>query len=161
MGGCICWIRARTRIWRYDPVGGAFPGTPLEYFVGARRPSLENAVDFAIDDSGRVYVLFGDGVIAMFRSSEELPFGFGGFPPGQSITGAYSMFLDTNPLAQTIYIIDRPSRTVFVTSMGGTFNASYRAFDELLFDLLADVVVDENRHTVYVTSGNSILAFSR
>ena len=45
--------------------------------------------------------------------------------------------------------------------MAGTFNASYRAFDESLFDLLSDVAVDEDRHTVYITSGNSILAFSK
>jgi hypothetical protein len=149
------------QIWRYDPTGGAFPGTPLEYFVGARRPSLEGAVDFAIDDSGRVYVLFADGIIAVFRSSEEVAFGWASFPPNMELESPNNMFLDTNPLAQTIYINDRANRTIFVTSMAGTFNTSYRAFDESFFDLLSDIAVDENRRIIYVTSGNSILALPR
>ena len=149
------------QIWRYDPSGGAFPGAPLEYFTGANRPALENAVDFAIDDNGRVYVLFADGVIAMFRGGEELNFGFAGFPSNQSITSANAMFLSTNPVAQGIYITDRPARTIFSTSSAGTFNTSYRAFNESLFDGLSDVVVDDNKRVIYALSGNSVLAFSK
>jgi hypothetical protein len=149
------------QIWRYDPSGGVFPGAPIEYFTGTQRPTLANAVDFGIDDSGRVYILFQDGVIAMFRSGEELRFGFAGFPPNQSIESAESMFLNTNPVSPGIYVTDRVNRTVFETSMAGTFISSYRAFDESNFDLLADVVADETKRMVYVLSGNSILAFPK
>lgn len=149
------------QIWRYDPSGGTFPGAPLEYFVGTRRPTLANAVDFGIDDSGRVYILFADGVIAMFRSGEELRFGFAGFPPNQSVESSHSMFLNTNPVSPGIYVTDRVSRTVFETSMAGTFISSYRTFDERQFDLLADVVSDETKRVLYVLSGNSILAFAK
>lgn len=149
------------QIWRYDPSGGVFPGAPIEYFIGTQRPTLSNAVDFGIDDSGRVYVLFQDGIIAMFRSGEELRFGFAGFPPNQNIQAAEAMFLNTNPVAPGIYITDRLSRTVFETSMAGTFISSYRAFEETRFDLLADVVADEAKRMVYVLSGNSILGFPK
>jgi hypothetical protein len=149
------------QIWRYDPSGGTFPGAPLEYFVGTRRPTLANAVDFAIDDTGRVYILFADGVIAMFRSGEELRFGFAGFPPNQSVESAHSMFLNTNPVSPGIYLTDRVSRTVFETSLAGTFINSYRAFDETQFDLISGVVIDENKRVIYVLSGNSILALPK
>lgn len=149
------------QIWRYDPSGGTFPGAPLEYFTGTRRPSLANAIDFGIDDTGRVYILFSDGVIAMFRSGEELRFGFAGFPANQSIESSHAMYLSINSAFPGIYISDRVSRTVYETSMAGTHFASYRAFDETRFDLLSDVVVDETKQIVYVLSGNSILAFPK
>jgi hypothetical protein len=149
------------QIWRYDPSGGTFPSSPLEYFIGTRRPSLANAVDFGIDDTGRVYVLFEDGVIAMFRSGEELRFGFADFPPNQSLEIANAMHLNTNPVSPGIYLINRPDRTVFETTQAGTFIASYRTFDESQFDLLTDIVADENKRIIYVTSGNTILAFPK
>ncbi len=148
------------QIWRYDPSGGAFPGAPLEYFTGARRPTLTNAVDFSIDDTGRVYVLFADGVIAMFRSGEEQRFGFAGFPPNQPIETAHAMFLNNNVLPG-IYIIDRSQRTLFETTLAGTWIGTYRTFDETQFDLLTDVVTDENKRMIYVTSGNTILGFPK
>ena len=149
------------QIWRYDPSGGTFPGAPLEYFTGSRRPTLQNAVDFAIDDTGRVFVLFSDGIIAMFRSGDEQAFGWAGFPANQSITSAYAMNLNNDPISNSLYLIDRSSRTLFQTSLAGTYFASYRAYDESRFELLSDVVVDENKQIVYVTSGNSILGFSK
>jgi hypothetical protein len=133
----------------------------LEYFQGARRPTLQNAVDFGIDDTGRVYVLFSDGVIAMFRQGEELPFGWAGFPANQTVGSANAMFLNNNPIAPGVYVIDRSARTIFETSLAGTFIASYRAFDESRFELLSEISVDENKRIVYVTSGNSILGFPK
>jgi hypothetical protein len=149
------------QIWRYDPSGGTFPGAPLEYFLGTRRPTLANAVDFGIDETGRVYILFADGVIAMFRSGEELRFGFAGFPPNQAIESSNAMFLSINSVFPFIYVSDRVSRTVYQTSMAGTHVASYRSYDETHFNLLADVVTDETKGVIYVLSGNSILAFPK
>ncbi|MDD9955784.1 MAG: hypothetical protein OXP68_06140 [Anaerolineaceae bacterium] len=149
------------QIWRYDPLSGAFAGAPIGYFAGANRPLLAQAVDFAIDDSGRVYVLFSDGVIALFRAGEEIRFGYAGFPPGQEMRHADAMFLNTDPVAPAIYIVDRESRTIFETSLAGTFINSYRTFDETLFASLAGIAVDENRNLMYVLSGNSVLAFNK
>ena len=152
---------AAEQIWRYDPLSGAFAGAPIGYFAGANRPILSQAVDFGIDDSGRVYVLFSDGVIAMFRSGEEIRFGFAGFPPGQELRNADAMYLNTDPVAPAIYIIDRKTRTIFETSLAGTFINSYRTYDETLFAGLAGVAVDETRKIVYVLSGNSVLGFNK
>lgn len=149
------------QIWRYDPLSGAFAGAPIGYFAGANRPLLAQAVDFAIDDSGRVYVLFSDGVIALFRAGEEIRFGYAGFPPGQELRHADAMFLNTDPVAPAIYIVDRESRTIFETSLAGTFINSYRTFDETLFASLAGIAVDESRNLMYVLSGNSVLAFNK
>jgi len=149
------------QIWRYDPLSGAFAGAPIGYFAGANRPLLSQAVDFGIDDSGRVYVLFSDGVIAMFRAGDELRFGFAGFPPGQELRNADAMFLNSDPVAPAIYIVDRESRTIFETSLAGTFINSYRTYDETLFAGLAGIAVDETREIVYVLSGNSVLAFHK
>ena len=152
---------AAEQIWRYDPLSGAFAGAPIGYFAGANRPILSQAVDFGIDDSGRVYVLFSDGVIAMFRSGEEIRFGFAGFPPGQELRNADAMYLNTDPVAPAIYIVDRKTRTIFETSLAGTFINSYRTYDETLFAGLAGVAVDETRKIVYVLSGNSVLGFNK
>ncbi len=149
------------QIWRYDPLSGAFAGAPIGYFAGANRPILSQAVDFGIDDSGRVYVLFSDGVIALFRAGEEIRFGYAGFPPGQELRHADAMFLNTDPVAPAIYIADRESRTIFETSLAGTFINSYRTYDETLFAGLAGVAVDETRKIVYVLSGNSVLGFNK
>ena len=151
---------AADQIWRYDPSGGAFPGGPGEYFTGARRPTLTNAVDFAIDDTGRVYVLFADGVIAMFRSGEEQRFGFANFPPNQPLETANAMYLNNNVLPG-LYIVDRSKRTLIETTLAGTWIGMYRTFDETQFDLLTDVATDENKRLIYVTSGNTILGFPK
>lgn len=147
------------QIWRYDPSGGSFPGAPLEYFTGQTRPALQNAVDFAIDANGRIYILFADGVITLFSRGEQLPFGFASFPTGQQINTTDALYLNTSPIAPGIYLISRADRTVYETSLAGTFINSYRAYDETLFEGLANVVADDNRNVIYVLSGNSILAF--
>ncbi len=152
---------AAEQIWRYDPLSGAFAGAPIGYFAGANRPILSQAVDFGIDDSGRVYVLFSDGVIALFRAGDEIRFGYAGFPPGQELRNADAMYLNTDPVAPAIYIVDRKTRTIFETSLAGTFINSYRTYDETLFAGLAGVAVDETRKIIYVLSGNSVLGFNK
>ena len=67
--------------------------------------------------------------------------------------------INTSPISPGIYLISRASRTVYETSLAGTFISSYRAYDETLFEGLANVVVDDNRKVIYVLSGNTILAF--
>ncbi|MBK8035233.1 MAG: hypothetical protein IPK17_38160 [Chloroflexi bacterium] len=49
------------QIWRYDPSGGAYPGMPLEYFTGERRPDISRALDFAITNEGDIYLLLQEG----------------------------------------------------------------------------------------------------
>ncbi len=149
------------QIWRYDPSGESFPNAPREYFTGANRYDLAGAIDFGIDDNGRVYILFADGSLQVFRTSEAVSFGFAGFPSDEPPSSATAMYLNTNPVSPGIYLIDRTTRTVFETSLAGTFGASYRNFDEDMFAGLSDVVADETKRIIYVLSGNSILALPK
>lgn len=152
---------AANQLWRYEPTGGAFANAPTEYFVGDARPDIRNAVDFDIDDNGTVFLLFSDGVMTRFISGELQPFAFSGFPAGQSIAQADSMFLNTNPVAQDIYFVGSDDRTIYQTTMAGTYIASYRPQDELQFNQLSAVTVDTNQRMVYAASGNAIFAFDR
>lgn len=149
------------QIWRYDPSGGTFPGMPLEYFTGERRPDIRRALDFAITSAGDVYLLLQDGVVVRFTSSQLQPFAFSGFPQGQSNEANSAMFLNTNPIAQGLYFVNRATRTVYETTMAGTFINSYRASDEALFGQISNVYADSDQQIVYVLSGNSLLGFRR
>jgi hypothetical protein len=149
------------QIWRYDPSGSAYPSAPLEYFTGQSRPNIINAVDFGIDSNGRVYVLFADAVLSVFRTGEVQPFGFANFPENQPLNTVDSMFLDANPISQKIFMVSRINKTIYETTLAGTFVSSFRAFDEEQFASLTSVVADESRRVIYALSGNSILAFQK
>ncbi len=149
------------QLWRYEPSGGAFTSPPTEYFVGDDRPDITTAVDFGIDDKGQVYVLLQDGRLLRFNGGTAIPFGWAGFPEGQQITDVSGMFLNNNPIAQGLFVIDKDNRTIYETTLAGTFLASYRAQNESLFTSISEVTVDSNQRMVYASSGNSILAFTR
>lgn len=149
------------QIWRYEPGAGAYTNAPTEYFVGTGRPDIRLAVDFGIDDAGQIYILFADGGVRKYLNSEEVPFGYAGFPDGQQITGAEAMFLNRNPIAQGLLIVNRAQRTVYETTLGGTFIAAYRPQDEVMFTTVADAVVDDARRVIYAVSGNAVLGFTR
>jgi len=150
------------QIWRYDSTGGTYSGVaPLEYFTGDSRPDIRNGVDFAIDTNGNVYLLTATGAITKWVSGQQTGFTFAGFPEGQQISSADAMFLNTDPIGQAIYIINRAARTVYETSLAGSYSNSYRAFNEDDFASLANVVDDPNQGVIYVLSGNSVFVFDR
>ena len=148
------------QIWRYDPSGGTFAGVPLEYFSGDNRPDITTAIDFAIDTAGDIYLLTSNGVLARFLSGAQQDFAFS-FPTTQSMTAPNAMFLNTNPISQGMFFAERDQRTIFETTMAGTFINAYRPDNEDLFAQLTNVVADTNTGVIYALSGNSILAFSR
>ncbi len=152
---------AANQLWRYEPSGGAFASPPVEYFVGDNRPDIHNAVDFGIDTDGKVYVLMKDGSLIRYKGGASIPFNFASFPEGQQVTGADAMFLNNNPIAQGLFVVDKSNRTIYETTLAGTFIAAYRAQNESLFTSLSEVTVDSNQRMVYASSGNSILAFTR
>ncbi|RMF78183.1 MAG: hypothetical protein D6737_15570 [Chloroflexi bacterium] len=151
----------RDQIWRYEPSGSSYPNPPTEYFAGQDRPSIRGAVDFSIDDNGSIYVLYEDGSMRKFRSGEEQPFGFAAFPDGLELNHANSFYLNNSPFALGLLIINPENRTIFDTSLAGTFNTSYRTFDEDQFALISSVAADADKRVIYATSGNTILAFER
>lgn len=148
------------QIWRYDPTGGTFSGLPVEYFAGSNRVDITSAIDFAITQSGEIYLLTSNGVVARFRSGQQQDFAFSAFG-SQAMTAPNSMYLNTNPIAQGLYFAERGQRAIFETTMAGTFINSYRASSDELFAELSNVVADTNQGVVYALAGNSILAFPR
>jgi hypothetical protein len=152
---------AANQIWRYDPSAGAYPNAGIEYFVGEGRPDIRNAVDFAIDTPGSIYVLLNDGTMLKYTSGQRVGFAYSNFPDGQPLTSVNSMFLNSNPTDLMLYLVSQAEDTVFQTTLAGTFAASYRAGDDAMFDSLADVAVDSNKDLIYAVSGNSIFVFER
>jgi hypothetical protein len=149
------------QVWRYEPSGGTYPNAPTEYFSGEGRPDIRAVVDFAIDANGAVYILFSQGTISKFISGELQPFGFSDFPEGQPLTSADALYLNRNPVAQNLYIVDRAHRTIYETTHAGTFMNSYRAYDENQFAALTNVIEDTSQQMIYALSGNSIFALER
>jgi hypothetical protein len=149
------------QLWRYDPLGGSFPNAPTEYFTGEGRPDIRAAVDVAIDDGGYVYILFANGSIRRFRGGRDEPFGYANFPANAPPASALAFFLNTNPVRQGIFIVDQQSRTLYETTLAGTFIASFRPQDEDLFAQLSDVAVDTAQEIIYAASGNGVLALRR
>ncbi|MBZ0284571.1 MAG: hypothetical protein K8L97_27780 [Anaerolineae bacterium] len=149
------------QIWRYDSSGGTFANPPLEYFSGTSRPDITSAVDFGIDDKGSVYLLLAGGLMTKWVSGEQTPFAFANFPEGQGMPSADAMFLDSSPISQGMYIISRGARTVYETTLAGTFSYSYRAANEDDFASLNNLVADANQQVVYALSGNAIFVFEK
>jgi hypothetical protein len=149
------------QLWRYEAVGGSYLNPPVEYFAGEGRPDIRQAVDFAIDGNGIVYILMANGSLTKFLSGVQQPFGYAGFPEGQQLTSANALFLDPNPVTQLMYIVNRAERTIYETSYAGSFANSYRAYDENMFASLSAVVANTDQQVIYTLSGNAVLIVER
>lgn len=149
------------QIWRYDSSGGIFGTSPIEYFATANRPDITPSVGFGIDDQGYVYVLNANGQLTRWVSGSQTPFTWVSFPDGQVLTTADSLYLNKDPLDKSLWIVDRASRTVYNTSLAGTFFNAYRAFNEEDFANLSTVIADPNQQVIYVLAGNSIFVFDK
>jgi hypothetical protein len=149
----------KNQIWRYDSAGGTFGSSPIEYFATENRPDITPAVGFGIDDQGYVYVLNGDAQLTRWVSGEQTPFTWVAFPEGQVLDAADSLFLNTDPLDKSLWIVNRASRTIYHTSLAGTFFNAYRAFNEDDFASLTTVIEDVSQQMVYALSGNAVFAF--
>jgi hypothetical protein len=149
------------QIWRYTPAGGSYQGVPQEYFAGQTRPDIRQAVDFAIDTNGAIYVLFGNGGMGKYISGEAQAFAFANFPSGQELGLTNGMYLSTSPISQSIYLASQPNRTVYEVTQAGTFMRSYRTYEEESFESLSAVVAEPSLQLVYALSGNSVFVFNR
>ena len=150
-------------LWRYEPSGGSYASMPTEYFEGQQRPNLENAVDFDITTGGTVYFLYSEGVMTSHFGGQAQPFGFSAFPEGQELHtyGAQAIFLNDSPINTGFFIVSRSIRTVFETTLAGTFVDAYRIFEEEKFALLSAVVADPGQEIFYAASGNTIFSIAQ
>lgn len=149
------------QIWRYESSGGTYNSSPVEYFSGTNRPDIQTAVGFGIDDQGSVYLLLANGQVNKWFGGEQTRFAYSGFPQGQELVSADALFLNRDPIGQALYMVSRNSRTVYETSLAGTFFNSYRAENESDFAGLSGVVADANQQVIYVLSGNSLFVFEK
>lgn len=155
------------QLWRYTSSGGNYAGVPTEYFSGAVRPDLSNAVDFAISTAGNtrgsVYTLYSNGVLTRHFGGEPQSFGFAGFPEGQDLANdsLSGMFLNDSPIDTAFFLISPATRTIYETSIAGSFIASYRVEQEDALAFLSDVVAEPSQQVVYLASGNGIFAFKK
>ncbi|MCQ3931082.1 MAG: hypothetical protein DPW16_11545 [Chloroflexi bacterium] len=150
------------QIWRYEPVDGAYSEQPSEYFVGSERPNLTGAVDFAIDDQGSIYILFGDGSLEKYRGGQAETFDWFNAPV-DGFTNGRALFIDNNPISYSLYVVDRVHQGVYKVSFGGEVNDGYKPANQLnAFDNLTGVAVDSSRGyaRMYVLSGNSLYLIS-
>lgn len=149
------------QVWRYESSGGTYNSSPVEYFSGANRPDIQTAVGFGIDDQGSLYLLLANGQLNKWFGGEQTRFAYSGFPQGQELVSADALFLNRDPIGQALYMVSRSSRTVYETSLAGTFFNSYRAENESDFAGLSGVVADANQQVIYVLSGNSVFVFEK
>lgn len=150
------------QVWRYDSTGGSFASSPIEYFAGDSRPQIQNAVGFGItEDSGVVHIIGADGLITKWNSGKQIAFTYAGFPEGQQLTSADSLFLNSDPIGQALYIVDRSNRTIFETTLSGSWIASYQVFNVDDFARLNNAVGDANQQVVYALSGNSVFVVEK
>ena len=151
------------QIWRYDPSGGSYVSAPREYFAGESRRNLRNVVDFTISQRGTVYILYDDGVMKSYIGGYEQPFAFSGFNVGSEpdVVTTQGFALNDSPFQPAFFIISRPARTLFETTLAGTFIDSYQVFERDKLALLSSIAVYPAQNILYVASGNSIFAIQK
>ena len=146
------------QIWRYDPSGRSYVSAPREYFTSEARPNLRNVVDFTISLDGNVYLLYNDGVMKKYNAGEEKTFAFSGFNEGSELHVAMTegFYLNDSPFAPAFFVISQRARSVFETTLAGTFMDSYQAAEQDKFELISAIVAYPIHDILYVASGNSI-----
>jgi hypothetical protein len=144
------------QIWRYVPAGTTYPNPPQVYFETEYNRNLSNAVDFAIDERGAVYVLFANGTMKKYIAGAEQSFNLNGIPEG-GLRSANAMHLDSRSALPTLYVIDPIDQAVFEFTLAGTFQNRFRSADPTLFKKLSAIYSEGSR--VYVTDGNVLYTF--
>lgn len=162
--------RGANQLWRYEPIGTTtnYDQPPQEYFSGSIRDSYNFAdvVDFVISNAdasrGHVYILYSEGYMTRHLAGQPVAFQFG-FPSGHDLTDAtlQAMYINDTPIFSGFYFVSRPTRTIYKSTLGGSFDAAFRLEDEDLLERVTDVVADEEQGLIYAISGNTILAFAR
>jgi len=145
------------QIWRYVAVGTTYPNTPEEYFTSDYQRNLAQAVDFAIDDKGNVYILFADGALKEYTGGVEQIFTPANLPDGKLLSGG-ALYLDASTPLPALYMTDPADGSIYEFTLGGTFQARFKALDPRAFDHMTGLFVQGN--SVYVTAGATLYYFS-
>jgi hypothetical protein len=146
------------QIWRYRPVGFAYPDPPENYFASDEQPDLSKAIDFGIDVTGNIYIFFSDGVLKKYTAGTEQRFGLNGLPDNQSLQSGSAMYVDTDSALPAIYLLDSVDQSVYQVTLSGVFKYRFRADDTNTFRDLNGIYTDGGN--VYVAAGPMLYYFS-
>lgn len=147
------------QIWRYRPRDGFFQIPPEEYFVGDNRPDLSSAVDFGIEETGDVFILFADGTISRYTSGSPQPFELDAEnAPVEGINNGSALYVNYAEGDYALYVADPGNDTVYKISLGGRVRGGYRPINLLsdAFDNVSGVYDDPRRGNVYILAGSSL-----
>lgn len=145
------------QIYRYLPTDEGYSAKPDNYFAEDKQINLAGAVDLAIDES--IYVLYQDGRIAKFLSGDPAPFELTGLDvPFKNPTSIFTMPDTVNYL----YVADAGNQRIVKLTKDGVFLAQFKPKnnDNIIFDNLHGLTVDEQNGKVYALNGNTLYAFN-
>ncbi|HEY84935.1 MAG TPA: hypothetical protein G4N96_07495 [Chloroflexi bacterium] len=144
------------QIYRYLPTANGYENPPDPYFAEGTIVNLSGVVDMAID--GAIYALHQDGRIQKFTGGQPVEFQITGLDePFKNPTAIYTA-LDEE--VQYLYIADAGNKRIVQLSKDGQFIRQFkpRVEDEIVFDNLQGLYVDEIGEKMYALNGNSLYA---
>jgi hypothetical protein len=138
------------------PTANGYENPPEGYFSPEVEVDLNGAIDMAID--GAIYVLYGDGQIRKFLSGQPAVFQITGLDT--PLNTPIAIYTAPDELVQHLYIADAGNQRIVQFTKEGQFVRQYkpRGSDNLAFDDLRSIFVDEISEKMYVLNGASLYA---
>ncbi len=138
------------QIWKYT--GQQYASAPTSWIQGTF--SAADTIDIGID--GSIYVLHRNGRLERFFGGEVTPFSMTRLP--QPLTGANALYLETEDIAQYIYVADAAEARVVQLDREGVFVRQLRPQPEVeeTFRQLNGLFVDERGAKLYYTAGTAL-----
>jgi hypothetical protein len=137
------------QIWRYKPLGDAYPNQPERYFATPPSRGFEEILDMAID--GYIYVLYGDGTVEKYLGGELQEFEIRDVPGGLGQVTGFAV--DPNG-SGIVYVADPDNRRIVELGPDGHFKTQLRAGQA--FAALEALAVDEAERQLYVLEGGRL-----
>ncbi len=131
------------QIWRYRPLGNAYPEPPEPYFPVPPERGLGEAVDMAID--GYIYILYDDGTVDKFLGGQLVELDVRDVPGGIGEVSGFAV----DPIGSgTVYLADRGKGRVIELHPDGRFKAQLRVDEG--FESLEALAVSEADGQLYI-----------
>ena len=129
-----------------------FANAPTEWIQGDAEAT--SGIDIGID--GNIFVLLNSGKLDKYFGGEATPFGIARIP--KPLISADALYMDTEDIAQYIYIADASERRIVQLDKEGTFTRQFRPPAELeaSFQQLSGLFVDEIGGKLYYATGNTL-----
>jgi hypothetical protein len=98
-------------------------------------------------------------MITKYFMGEREPFAYEGLP--QPIVRTNALYLSVNLVDRSLLVADNGGGRIYSVSLVGGFQANYRDDRDEVFDHISGIATIDLPSFVYITSGNSLYAFSR